>query len=346
MRRLTLALQTVYADLLDKLQDAELQSQTREVGNFVPKTVKGRVYWYHQRTPADGSQVQSYVGPDTPELQARVARQQNAVAEERARRDIVRALTRIGGHAVPPQVGRVLAALAARGVFRLRAVLVGTLAYQTYGPMLGVRMPGASLMTEDIDVAQFRGTSIAVGERLPPVLETLRLVEASFEPLTRPVHALPDAYIARGTARLKVEFLTPMRGPNEDAPAPLRALGTGATPLRFLDYLIYQDRKAAILHGAGVLVNVPDPARFAWHKLILSQRRAQPEKVPKDLMQAETLLEVLMIDRPDDVADMWAALAGRGRRQWQGLALRGLRQLRSRTVRDGIARLIGVTDAG
>ena len=133
------------------------------------------------------------------------------------------------------------------------------------------------------------------------MLETLRPVEASFEPITRPRHALPDAYIARGTAPLKVEFLTPMRGPNEDAPAPLRALGTGATPLRFLDYLIYQDRKAAILHGAGVLVNVPDPARFAWHKLILSQRRAQPEKVPKDLMQAQTLLEVLMTDRPDDV---------------------------------------------
>jgi hypothetical protein len=47
MRRLMLALQTAYADLQDKLQDAEFQSHAREAGNFVPKTIKGRVYWYH-----------------------------------------------------------------------------------------------------------------------------------------------------------------------------------------------------------------------------------------------------------------------------------------------------------
>jgi hypothetical protein len=207
------------------------------------------------------------------------------------------------------------------------------------------RVPSASLMTEDIGVAQFRDTSIAVGERLPPVLETLRRVEASFEPIVRSGRTLPDAYIARGTARLKVEVLTRVRGPNEDAPAQLRTLGTGATPLRFLDYLICQDRKVVVLHGAGVLVNVPDPAGFAWHKLILSQRRVQPEKVPKDIARAETLLEVLMIDRPDDPVEMWAALTGRGGRQWQVFAMRRLRQLRSHTARDGIARLIGVTDA-
>ena len=86
-----------------------------------------------------------------------------------------------------------LAALAASGVFWLRAVLVGTPAYQTYGPMLGARMPSASLMTEDIGVAQFRDIGVAVGERLPPVLETLRRVEASFEPVVRSLRTLLDA---------------------------------------------------------------------------------------------------------------------------------------------------------
>lgn len=83
---------------------------------------------------------------------------------------------------------------------------------------------------------------------------------------------------------VKVEFLTPMRGPTEDAPADLPALGTGAQPLRFLDYLIYHEQPAAILYGSGALVNVPDPARYAWHKLIISQRRmVNREKVRKDI---------------------------------------------------------------
>ncbi len=75
-----------------------------------------------------------------------------------------------------------------------------------------------------------------------------------------------------------------MRGPTEDAPADLPALGTGAQPLRFLDYLIYHEQPAAILYGSGALVNVPDPARYAWHKLIISQRRmVNREKVRKDI---------------------------------------------------------------
>jgi hypothetical protein len=48
---------------------------------------------------------------------------------------------------------QVVVGLARSGVFRLRGVLVGTIAYQTYAAMLGVRLRGALTQTSDVDVA-------------------------------------------------------------------------------------------------------------------------------------------------------------------------------------------------
>ena len=74
-----------------------------------------------------------------------------------------------------------------------------------------------------------------------------------------------------------------------------------------------------------MLVNVPDPARYAWHKLIISQRRVvRREKARKDIMQAEFLLDALTTDRPGDVRDMWDEFAAEGRKNWQALALDSL----------------------
>ena len=340
-RQLPLVLQTAYADLLDKLQDDAIAAHVDSGGSFVSKTVKGRRYWYVQSRDAAGKLHQAYVGAETPQLLQRIQRRRATTDAERVRRDIVRALVRGGAApAVPANVGRVLAALADSGVFRLRAVLVGTVAFLTYGPMLEFRLSGAAAMTEDIDLAQFRAIADAVEDRAPPVLETLQQVEPSFRPITRPLHKLPDSYISDGPTRLKIEFLTPMRGPQEDAPALLPALQTGSQPLRYLDYLIYQERPAAILHGGGVLVNVPEPARYAWHKLIVAQVRRQPEKVPKDLQQAQTLLDVLLSRAPDDIGDAFAELAGARRRHWQKHALEGLDRLDVR-VRDAVRQLIG-----
>ena len=93
-------------------------------------------------------------------------------------------------------------------------------------------------------------------------------------------------------------------------------------------------------YRAGVLVNVPDPTRYAWHKLIVAERRTMLEKVPKDLVQAETLFDVLVEDRPDDVRDMWDELAMQGRKNWQQIALDGLRRV-TPTVRDRVLEVIG-----
>jgi hypothetical protein len=344
-RPLPLVLQTAYVDLLEKLQDHAFATLVSGGGSFVSKIVKGRRYWYIQTRDHAGTLHQAYVGPETPDLLRRIEQRRADADAERARRDIVRALVRGGAApAVPAAVGRVLASLADSGVFRLRAVLVGTVAFQTYGPMLGFRLTGTAAVTEDIDLAQFRSIAGAVEDQVPPVLETLQRIDPSFRAVSRPLHRLADSYVSGGASRLKVEFLTPMRGPEEDAPVELPALGTGSQPLRYVDYLIYHERPAAILHGGGVLVNVPDPARYAWHKLIISGLRRQPEKVPKDLLQAQTLLDVLLERAPDDIADAFADLGSTGRKHWQDHALAGLDRIDAgvrAAVRDRVGKPAG-----
>ncbi|MDH4140679.1 MAG: nucleotidyltransferase domain-containing protein, partial [Coriobacteriia bacterium] len=103
-------------------------------------------------------------------------------------------------------------------------------------------------------------------------------------------------------------------------------LGAAAQPLRFLDYLIDGPVRGAVVNGGGILVNVPRPARFAIHKLILASERpvATHAKRGKDLAQAAEVLGTLVEERPGDVEQAWRDLLEYGhsyvRRAQQGLA--------------------------
>ena len=67
------------------------------------------------------------------------------------------------------------------GFFRLRGVLVGTVAFQAYAGPLGIRLSGRPLQTQDADFAQFWGISENIGESMLPVLDVLRKVDGSFQ---------------------------------------------------------------------------------------------------------------------------------------------------------------------
>ena len=60
--------------------------------------------------------------------------------------------------------------------FRLRSVLVGTVAYQSYPAMLRIKLSNALLQTSPVDIAQLTNISVAVGDQTPPMLEILRVV--------------------------------------------------------------------------------------------------------------------------------------------------------------------------
>lgn len=323
-----LVAQTTYAELLERCTNAAFSDAFTEEGAFTSKTVKGHRYWYFQ-TGVGEARTQRYVGPETPDLLNRIARHREVRDDERERRVLISSLVRSFGLPRPvPEIGKIIAALAKAGVFRLRGVLVGTVAYQTYSAMLGIRLATANLQTGDIDIAQFRNVSVAVEDKTPPVLEVLNEVDKSFRPVPHIVDGRRvTSYAAKGG--LRVDFLTPNQGGETGIPQKLAALQTDAQPLRFLDFLIHEPEPAVILHGAGILVQVPAPGRYAVHKLIVSRRRPEGSaKRDKDLRQAETLLLALAEKRPYDLNAAWQEAYERGK-TWRELLVEALRTLGS-----------------
>lgn len=90
---------------------------------------------------------------------------------------------------------------------------------------------------------------------------------------------------------LIVEFLVPEKGRGSEKPYPLPQLSMNAQPLRFLDYLL---QNTICIEAEGLNINVPHPAAFALHKLIISARRTKEEKLLKDRKEALAVLTALV----------------------------------------------------
>jgi hypothetical protein len=341
---LALAFQTTYAELLEQCSLDAFNEAFPEAGTFVSKDVAGKRYWYFQ-LPASKGQKQKYVGAETPQLLEHIKQHQQAREAERTRRSLVSTLVRSAALPRPiPRIGEIVAALAKAGVFRLHGVLVGTVAYQTYPATLGMRLPATSLLTNDVDIAQFAYISVAVKDTTAPMLDVLKAVDESFRAIPH-VHDGRRSVTYRAADGVRVDFLTPNEGPDSDKPRRLPALGTDAEPLRFLDFLIRSPEPAVVLYGAGIYVLVPAPERYAVHKLIVAQRRVGPGNIKrsKDLLQSEALLDRLVEARPDELRDIWHEAESRSAK-WSNYMLAGLADIDA-MVRDRTLAVVGKTRA-
>ena len=327
-RRLSSTVQVACADLIARLQE---ESVLELGGTPVLRERGGRKYWYSVQRLADHT-VERYLGPDTEDVRAMVERVRSVNEDlrrrERQRGRLARMCSEGGLVRVDAQAGKVLLALSKAGMFRLRGVLIGTHAFRCYPSLLGVEFPGALAVTDDIDVAAFRSISVALDDRLDPALAEALQKIGPF--IARPgLHRQPTAWRDRESGML-VELLTPNEGPDRDEPVELPALGAYALPLRFLDYLIHEPTQAPLLYRSGILVNVPRPARYAIHKLIVATRRVSSAeaKARKDIEQSAALIHVLAEDRPDELEDAFVEARGRGP-SWQEAVDRGVRRLPS-----------------
>lgn len=314
--RLGESVQTLYAELLDQLRVADAEIAVRGAsGTFVSKTIRGRTYWYVQRSEGAAKR-QVYVGAESPELLARIddaaTHRASTASDEQRRREIVSMLGAGGMFRESAAIGIVLRVLADASVFRAGGVLVGTQAFTAIANMLGVAFEKATLRTADVDVAHDISIPLGLQEPATDLLNRLRAHDPGFFAVPGLDSREPStSFKARGRD-LRVDFLTPATG-SRTKPVYLPHLGVAAQPLPGLDYVIDQSVDAIVVAGSGIRVNVPTPARFAFHKLWLAGVRSVSEaaKSKKDVRQAEQVLDVLVDDRPGDVTAAWEGLMPR-----------------------------------
>jgi hypothetical protein len=317
MQPIPLAIQTIYADLL---QSVELADRVRP-GSISTKTVRGEAYLYaHGR---DGNtRPQQYLGPaKDPTAQQAADAVRRAAIQARDRRKSIAAIKAARIPAPDIHIGKILEVLANAGLFEAGAVVVGTVAYQMYPCLVGAYLSAGALKTNDADIAmtELAVRTIRTSEHLDVIL---RRADKTFQPKFSRAH--PEACIVfEAQNAFKVEILTTLRRKNE--PVQIENLGCAAQPLPFLEYLLEDTIPAVALYGSGVLVRVPDPVRFALHKVIVSARRSSA-KSEKDTMQAAELIQALAVNRAHDLGEAVRSLRKRGP-SWRKAIDRGLSRI-------------------
>lgn len=313
----------LYSELLEQLEIFEGRRSVATLkGNFA---IKGG-YVYLQYYAPGGTLKQLYVGkegPNTEKLMEAFAGGRAAEAEF----EVI--LTRLGeqvraGFSTRSNgpMMRVLRSLADAGVFRAGGVLVGTHAFETIGTMLGTRWFG-SIFTEDVDVA-----TVALPDLEADIPKTIDALQMGFFPVPglNPKH--PTTRFAVRGSKLRLDILTPKTQESED-PVPIKRFGCAAQPLPYLGYLIENPVHAVMLDKVPILVNVPQPARFACHKLIVSQVRevSSHGKAAKDLHQAYMLMSFLQQERPADLDQAWEIMVAKGPK-WRRYAMAALKSIK------------------
>lgn len=302
-------IRTIFSDLVQQVESAP------PAGSVYTRQRDGTSYLY-AKIPVGSDRVDRFLGKsggEQAEAEAASLRLGGELAKKR--RDIVSMLKRARLAGPDRTLGAALDAIAHAGLFRQGAVLVGTAAYMTFEPLVGRRLPAPTLMTGDLDLATAR---LALSAEPPEGIERiLHRADPTFTSIPQLDPGKPPSRFRNAEGYL-VDLLTPVRSRADRNPMPLAALEAGAAPLQYLDWLIEDPVPTVALWGAGIAVNVPQPARFAIHKLILAQRRDQANrhKRMKDLDQARALIEVLLDHDRYALEDALSDARSRGRKGW------------------------------
>ncbi len=322
---LQLSAQTSYAQLLDAAQMADLARSVSSLpGSFARKRVKDNTYWYFQHTDVSGHLRQIYVGPDNERTRALVDAHDRGESSQRLQ-SLIKSTIVLGCEPVLLPHFRVIRRLADYGFFNAGGVLVGTHAFLAYGNMLGVRW-GETSRTQDVDFAH-AGKQMAIalpGNVRVDAHAAIESLAMGFLPVLTVAGNAGASYATPSNPDFQLDFLTPLhRRANEPYVHP--QLKVTLQPMKFIEYLLEDVQQAALFSAEGVVVvNVPHPARYALHKLIVfAERRATRRvKANKDLRQSAALLSFYKATSAFEVDEAWKDLVARGP-GWRERALRG-----------------------
>jgi hypothetical protein len=159
------------------------------------------------------------------------------------------------------------------------------------------------LRTQDIDIAH-DPIAVAVDSAPADLPAALREIDPKFFAVPTLDPGKPSTSFAVRGRDLRVDFLTPARGKSEE-PVAVPRFAVAAQPLRHLGFLTERGEDVVLMTRDPILVVVPDPARFALHKLWTAAHRpaAEQTKSRKDLRQAHAMIDVLLSDRADSIVE-------------------------------------------
>lgn len=321
MNLLIPTLKIAFSDLVDGVHEKAFNERFPAKGSFHKLARGGREYWYHVMRDANSptGRRTTYGGiVGDPETDALVQRHGRANAQHKMLKGIASMLRRAGLPSPEPIEGMVAQAFQRSGVFQSGAILVGSVAYQAYGGILGVKLGGDLHRTQDLDIAQNREISLHVGhtsQRLEDFQEILKSVDPTFEPKLNPQYPKAGPTRYENASKFRVDLVTEHKNSDRDRKAPIELPthpGAAMQPLDLMEYLIKNPIRSALLYEEGVAVMIPDPARYALHKAALSQMRGlsgEAGKDSKDRLQAtEVLKGVEQAGRTSELAEAWSEL--------------------------------------
>lgn len=167
-----------------------------------------------------------------------------------------------------------------------KIILIGSWCLPLYRESYFCGSDISALRTRDIDFLVSRNTKFDNKVDLPVLLEDLGFILD---------HSFPEGHVRLIHPELIIEFLVPEMGRGTSKPYPLPELGMNAQRLRFLDLL---ERDTIIVEVSGLAVNLPHPANFGLHKIMVSSRRTNVDKKSKDIQAGLEVLR-LCVDNMD-----------------------------------------------
>lgn len=279
-------------------------------GSLMERNISGCTYLVHQFQGVDGKRRQVSVGAiDDPRTNAAQAVLYDQIEVAKKIISQIRTLAKLGYQVADPKTYSVAATLHNAGLFRHGLALVGSHAYGVLLNTLGVI--AVPYMSNDVDVA--RGATRKLAAPTLSFTDLLAQTQLKFVSVPRVPPFNPSdpstSFKELGKSGFRVDLLVPSRTQHIRI-IPVPELNAHAIALPYLSYLLEGSFMSTLIsrHGA-VPVRVPDPARFALHKLLVAALRVnERDKIRKDIHQAAVLLLMLAEHQPGDIEDALAAL--------------------------------------
>ena len=289
--------QTAYAQLVDAVQSSELMRCIADVpGSFNKKVVAGRPYWYYQSRDLSGSMRQTYLGPDNERLITLIAQRASALnnTPKKTSKALADHAIALGCEGIIPAHHRVISKLSSEGFFRAGGLLIGTHAFLAAGNMLGVKW-GSGEQTVDLD---YEHAGKKLGLALPSTArldlhDAISALQMGFVPSNSLDGLLGGSWVNPKDPAFRLDFITAMDRTNR-ALVKIESFNAQFQALRYVEFSLEGVTQTVLFSRIGLpcLVSIPDPARMAVHKLIVSGIRSSTftAKSTKDLAQAACLI--------------------------------------------------------